>query len=138
MKKKLKPLMTFLLVTILLLGNTISVFAASPSMEDQQLKYVMEGYTEEGIHFIVHEIVSDTSAKSEVGPQIVVSMKKTYSITYEGHITPPATFSYSGYESYWNTNMSGTLYLKMYNHDIWPHFPKSTNATYEGTIVGNI
>lgn len=102
------------------------------------MNYVTEGYTEDGIRYIVYEIISFTNDKNEITPFIVVSKTKTYMISYEGHITPPATFSYSGYESDWNTNMSGTLYLKMYNYDIWPHFPKSTNATYEGTIVGTI
>ena len=99
---------------------------------------LLKGYTEDGIRYIVYEIISFTNDKNEITPFIVVSKTKTYMISYEGHITPPATFSYSGYESDWNTNMSGTLYLKMYNYDIWPHFPKSTNATYEGTIVGTI
>ncbi len=138
MKKKMKLLVTFSLAVVLLFGNTLNLFAAPSSSEIQQLSYITEGYTEDGIHYTIYEVITPDEDDNIISPCIVVSKNKTYKIIYEGYITPPDTFYYSMYEEDYHTTMSGTLYLKAYHHDIWPSITGSTHATYEGIIVAYV
>ena len=93
------------------------------------------GQLDNGTHYLIYEIIDlDTI----INPTIIASKTKTISIAYEGYITPPSTFYYSQKEADYGIIMSGTLYLTKFEHDSWPYFPKSTKATYKGTIVGNL
>lgn len=138
MKKKMKLLVTLSLVVVVLLGNVVSAFAAPKTLKDEQLSYITEGYTEDGIRYTIYEIITPINDGNGFTPFIVVSKLKTYKISFEGHITPPKTFIYEQYESDRKTTMKGTLNLQSYTHDIWPYFPKSTNATYKGYIFGHL
>lgn len=136
MKRRIKYLLSALLAMSLFLGNMVNVFAATSS-GTRQLVFVAEGYTEEGLHYKIYEITQQ-NMENDIMPCIVVSKNKEFFVAYEGKIVPPETFNYSQYESDYNTVMTGTLKLKSYSYDIWPFFPESTKATYEGVIFGHI
>lgn len=137
MKNKFKFLVTFTLIMTLLLGNTCNVLAASVNSENQQLVYLSDGYTADGVHYQVYEVISP-SMNTGISPCIVASKIKTFCVAFEGKIVPPATFQYSQYESDYKTTMKGTLDLQSYSYDIWPYYPCSTKATYRGYIFGTI
>lgn len=133
---KVKRMMAaFILVAAFVLENFCTTFAGTMNFIPEEMKFLYEGYTEDGIKYRIYEMVEDVD---DTMPCIIASKTKKYSIAYDGHITPPSTFYYSQMESDLGIVMSGTLYLKSYHHDCWPFFPKSTVAQYEGTIVGNL
>ena len=134
LKRKLKFMVVMFCCTLVLLGSVVDV-SAKTVVSGNELKYIGEGYTEEGIHYRIYETVEDESG---VMPCIVVSKKKSISIAYEGYIDPPKTFYYSQKESDYNIVMSGTLNLTGYSYDIWPYINGSTKANYSGTIFGNL
>jgi hypothetical protein len=138
MKKRMKLFATLTLVTVLLLGSSINVFAAPSDTKTSSLNYITEGYTEEGIHYIVYEVSTPQSDYGGITPNIAVSKTKTYKIIYEGHIIRPNIFNYKGYETDYKTIMSGTLYLQSFLQDRDLFFQKRTYATYKGTVHGII
>lgn len=136
MKNFIKLVITFCLISILLLGTTINCFAS------ERKGYISDGYTEDGIHYYIYKCVSTSDNNldnSLISPRIVVSkLIEDYEIVYEGYITPPNTFNYSQFDNGYNITLSGTLNLQSYIWNDYPVRPKCTIAHYRGYVFGNL
>lgn len=122
---------TFALAMVLLLGTSLNVQASSNIDEG---KLIEEGYTEDGIKYTVHEIVS---IETGISSRIAVSKKVTLVVTFDGKVTPQSYYSYNQYDSSYKIYMKGSLPRTFYEHIYLP-FRWTTRTVYSGTVHGNI
>ncbi len=134
-KKKL-----FLIVLMIIMAvsmDTVAFAQDSGTHEfDMTNKKFIEEYTENGVHIVVYEIISDTP---EIMPRFPVYKEIGIWQSFDGwDIVPPPTYSYKiENDPDFHTYMSGTLYLKE-TEKVVEGSGKRTHAYYKGTIAGNI
>ena len=102
---KFKNLLALILSISLFSLYGFNIYAADAPLQQEQ-NFLYDGYTEEGVYYVVYSITtfqSDTNQKA----RIVVSRTVETKIAYEGHITPPSTYYYSTFDTGYNIQMSG-------------------------------
>jgi len=135
MIKRVRTLVTvmFAMAILLLAGNVTNVYANE--LDTTGLRIINEGVLPDGGKYILYEEISDNAPGVS---RITVSKTVTMSVTYSGHITPPASYAYSEYDSSYKTQMSGSLLRVSYTNDYDLLLRKETRAIYKGVIYGQI
>ena len=114
MKLKIFPL----LFSLFFILNTFSVNAQVPN------RYIADGYTSEGIYYMVYEEETNNVQNRAVGDTIEVTRKFYYTAV----IKPPATRTYT--EQLNGITYTGTLKLTIIDYE-----GENTIAYYKGTLT---
>ena len=133
MKKHLKLFSLLLILSATLFCNTSTVLASAQYPNSEDLVFVSDGYTEEGVYYTIYEDTSDTN-NTGIMPLIVVSKEKTVWVTYSDYVyTFPTVIEYSYSDPDYNIIMSGTLHVKS-----WFCENGMTYVSYSGIVIGHL
>lgn len=114
----MKPKIFPLLFSLLFILNTFSVNAQAPN------HYIADGYTSEGIYYMVYEEETTIAQNRAVGDTIEVTRK----FYYTAIIKPPTTRTYT--EQLNGITYTGTIKLMALEYE-----NENTIAVYKGTLT---